>query len=138
LPPRYFSFPDHSPTQPLTTRPQLKCLEILVNDGNANLNVRDGQGQKIVHMYAMYADKNDTPDTLALLVKLGADLNAQDNDKATPLFRCAQHGDVEGVRLLLDLGASPDLVDCGGYTPLMTACWTMGKLYWWTGGLYWW
>jgi Raf kinase inhibitor-like YbhB/YbcL family protein len=63
----------------------------------------------------------DCPDTVALLVARGANVNAKDNDGWTPMIKAASAGHVEIVRLLLDKGADMDVADSQGRTAWMYA-----------------
>ena len=56
-----------------------------------------------------------------VLVGQGADLNAEDAQKRTPLICAALNGQVEVARNLLHLGAVPDVRDSSGTTPLHAA-----------------
>ena len=67
-------------------------------------------------------------DALALLAELGFDVNARgrldiplEQQWFTPLHEAAQTGDVEMARLLLRLGADPNISSEWGATPLESA-----------------
>ena len=49
-------------------------------------------------------------------------VNEFDSGKRTPLFHAAHNNHLKTVRLLLDMGADPNLSDKDGQTPLATAC----------------
>ena len=59
--------------------------------------------------------------TLLALAKLGADLNAADEEGRTPMLLAAQNGREESVRMLAELGADIDGADKDGRTPAWTA-----------------
>lgn len=48
-------------------------------------------------------------------------VNVQDRSGQTPVFRYADHGDVEAVQMLIDAGADINIKDNGGWTPLHKA-----------------
>ena len=64
------------------------------------------------------AEKGDA-NKVAKFIKKGADVNFSDNVGWTPLFRAAQKGHVEVVKMLLDAGAEIEKTT-SGITPL---CW---------------
>ena len=56
------------------------------------------------------------------LSQKGADVNAKDYESNTPLHLACMYGHVEAVRLLIDLGAKPDIQASGlGRTPIKIA-----------------
>jgi len=56
------------------------------------------------------------------LVEKGADINAKDHESSTPLFFACMYGHVEAVRLLIELGANPNVEAAGlGRTPMSLA-----------------
>ena len=58
-------------------------------------------------------------ETLVLLLRYGASVNAWDGDhESTPLLMAVFRGQLEAVRLLLAAGADPNVVDSEGDTPL--------------------
>eukprot|EP01061_Rhynchopus_euleeides_P026688 TRINITY_DN4348_c0_g2_i1.p1 TRINITY_DN4348_c0_g2~~TRINITY_DN4348_c0_g2_i1.p1 ORF type:complete len:393 (+),score=151.72 TRINITY_DN4348_c0_g2_i1:81-1259(+) len=60
--------------------------------------------------------------TCALLLELGADLKASDDNGMTALHRAAQSGFTECTKLLLDKGAAIDTKTNAGLTALILAC----------------
>jgi len=60
-----------------------------------------------------------TPETVALLVARGADPNARDHQRRTPLFAAAAAGKLESVRILVSAGADVNVRDADGSTVLM-------------------
>ena len=62
--------------------------------------------------------KGDNSLTISLLLLLGADPNAANQDGDTPLLRAAISGRADAVRQLLEAGADANLTDNDGDTPL--------------------
>ena len=58
---------------------------------------------------------------ISALVKAGASVSAQDDQKLTPLHLAAAEGHAEAVKLLLGVGASLDAQDFAEQTPLHLA-----------------
>ncbi len=58
---------------------------------------------------------------IALLHKLGAEVNAGDNDGWTPLHKAAVYGETKAAALLGELGADPEARNKLGNTPLDVA-----------------
>ena len=61
-------------------------------------------------------------DVFALLLNAGADVTAVDIDGRTPIFICAFANNHASLLLLLERGASPDVIDNFGSTPLTFSC----------------
>ena len=83
-----------------------------------------------LHMLANDCCAEDAADAMRLLVAYGADVNAKNSSRATPLHAvvdddidCAVHGSrqwrrSEAARVLLDAGADVNARDCDGFAPL--------------------
>ena len=65
----------------------------------------------VLHIASM---KNTTPVIMDLLVKSGADVNAQDAEGFTPLHMAAIHGNLKIVKKLVDLDADVHIVTTDG------------------------
>ncbi len=86
----------------------------------ANVNIRNAQGQTLLHLAVLDEDYGNAR-TARLLLKLGADINARDHAGRTPLYQAASSHFAPGVRLLLASGAEVNARDAEGHTPLYAA-----------------
>ena len=68
-------------------------------------------GVTVLHIASM---KNTTPVIMDLLVKSGADVNAQDAEGFTPLHMAAIHGNLKIVKKLVDLDADVNIITTDG------------------------
>ena len=98
----------------------------LVLEQGANTHVRDKWGRTPLHRVLIALD--DTFDTLDMfldtmrcLLAHGADVDALDDDHATPLHLASRYGCVEGARLLLEHGENVHLEDKKGRAPFQVA-----------------
>ena len=69
----------------------------------------------------MAASDGGKIEAIKLLVKHGADINAQNNDRETPLMYAASAGKFEAVKLLVKHGANINARNNFGHTALMRA-----------------
>jgi ankyrin repeat protein len=105
----------HSPLIMAARKDYSLIAERLLKAG-ANPNQKDSLQWAPLH-HAVKTDKANL-DTIAILVRYGADVNVTDSHLRTALHRAAQFGHVDAVRLLLRLGANPNAKDDNGWTPL--------------------
>ena len=105
------------------------CLEVLLQ-ANADPNMRCDDGSPTALHYAICPHDAhllvpDAVDTVPLLLRYGADVNARSAKRGTPLhyvattFGCKHTPRV--MTMLLEAGADPKLADDAGDTPLMEA-----------------
>jgi len=105
------------------------CVRLLWEQG-VDLHERNPQGNTPLHI----AIREDCREGVALLIELGADVNATTSPKTaeaaglpsgdssdTPLLLAIRHGRTECVRMLLDVGADWGARDSGGNTALHLA-----------------
>jgi len=91
---------------------------LLLNNG-ASVKVQNSHGQTPLHL----ASENNFPDVVELMLQLGAEVNARDNDDMTPLLCCATgpYRSSAVGQLLLENGASVHDRNRHGQTPLHLA-----------------
>jgi ankyrin repeat protein len=79
-------------------------------------------GWRPLHAAIEELEQGGTIETLILLLRYGADVDAWDaNHAATPLLMALFRGQREATRILLARGASPNVVGCEGDSPLRWA-----------------
>ncbi|CAB4060249.1 Transient receptor potential channel pyrexia [Lepeophtheirus salmonis] len=88
-------------------------------EGGASVDIRNGRGQSALHLAAL----SQSPETVEILLKSGANPNCGDFDRRTPLHSAIVKGSrsYDCVRLLLDTGADVNHKDRFGYAPLHIA-----------------
>jgi hypothetical protein len=105
-------------------RDVVRCLEVLVKEGGADVEVRDEHGTPPLHALACTRDMALLENALPKLKELGADLNITNKHGKTALFRAYQHAsDPRAIRLFVEHGTSPELQDQNGLPPLVYAFW---------------
>ena len=83
----------------------------------AYVDARDGKERTVLHWFAMHVNA----DMLLFFIEKGADVNAADELKWTPLHHAAYWGgSIACMKLLIEHGADLDLKDVFGHTPLDT------------------
>lgn len=84
----------------------LKTLGVLLTHGAAAMKF-DDEGHTLLHRAA----RLNQPQSLALMVSKGLNINARSRDGQTPLMVAVQHGSIDCVKMLLDGGADYHIVD---------------------------
>lgn len=97
-------------------RGHLDGVEWLLSQG-AEPNGDNG-GQLPGTLLAAVCSKN--PELVQLLIEAGADVNAQDVQKDTPLLKSVNYADLPSCELLLAAGADPSLRNVAGICALNT------------------
>jgi hypothetical protein len=88
----------------------------LLLTAHADPNHHSKMGQTA--LFAAVSHWQDDTTTLKLLTKAGADINAQDKQRNTPLMLAATHANVASITTLVDLHANTHLRNASGQTAL--------------------
>ena len=102
---------------------KLEAARMLL-EHHAYVNARNDDGQTPLHLLSRWEprqDEDDGSDVANRLLECGANVNEEDNDNATPLHLASYFKRLEIVRVLLDNGASIDMKNGAGKTPLQIA-----------------
>lgn len=110
---RQVGFGDHSSVVVAVRENQPESLNVLLQYGG-DPNATDKIGWPPLHHTV--GPQYEHPETIRILVKHGAIVDARDGLHRTVLHRAAGFGHLESVRLLLALGADPALRDKDGLT----------------------
>ena len=86
----------------------------------AKPNVKNVDGKAPLHLLLEgdFSDEDDIPGLVCLLLERGADVNAQDQNHASPLLLAVERHLVDITRILLQRGAEPNMKNIKGKTPL--------------------
>jgi ankyrin repeat protein len=95
--------------------PTTEISNLVVRGGNANFG--DSNQWRPIH----YAAKNGNVDSVMMVLKYGAKVDAATQDQITPLHLATAEGHLEVVQCLIDNGADVDLVDKTNETALHKA-----------------
>ncbi|KAI0406772.1 hypothetical protein F4802DRAFT_73932 [Xylaria palmicola] len=91
----------------------LKLLDVLLNKYNADLYVKDSEGQTIMH----YATQGGEVGMIKYLIDSGFSLQDPGRDGMTPLHYAACEHQLDAIDLLLEHGASCQARDSSDLTP---------------------
>lgn len=95
----------------------VECVKLLL-DAGADLKRRGPGGRSAVHFAIRSSIGPLSAKVLEILVNAGADLNATDNDRWSPMHSAGAAGDENSLRFLISLGTDIDPIDLHGRTPL--------------------
>jgi len=95
----------------------LDALKRLLRDGNANVNLQDGQGWTLLRS----ASTNGHINVVRYLLEHGANVDLQNNYGETALMLASDFGNTAVVHCLVEHGANVHLQDNKGRTALMVA-----------------
>lgn|SRR5690554_516909 len=92
-------------------------------DSVSDVNITGGSDINVLHYYISMADRlnYDVNEIVKLMNSKGVNINAQNDKGASPLHFCVARSNSEIARCLLDRGASVDIQDEMGNTPLWRA-----------------
>jgi hypothetical protein len=117
----------------LTFKSHTKTVELLLDKGGANPDIKDKNGEtaldiarydeikKIFNPTIIDAARRGRTDVVKLLLDKGTNVDMQNNYGQTALMWAASEGHTEIVKLLLDKGANPVIKDKNGKTALYFA-----------------
>ena len=114
-----------TPLQEASWFGSVKGAQLMLEHG-ASIHTRNKTGQTLLHQTLTgLSDTTHTLDmfldTIRFLLEHGADVDALDDDHATPLHVASYYGCAKGARLLLEHGANVHLEDKKGRTPFQAA-----------------
>lgn len=100
-------FASHTALQAASQNGHLEVIKILLKN-NADVEIEDKDGDRAVH----HAAFGDEPTVIEVLAQSGADLNARNKRRQTPLHIAVNKGHVGVVKALLELACHSSLQVC--------------------------
>ena len=98
---------------PITKWNDLDVINLINEEGTANIDARDMDGNTPLHIAARCNRKN----IVQVLIHKGANVNAKNKRGNTPLHWAAVTAALETARILIDAGADPRITNKNGLTP---------------------
>ncbi|KAK9892049.1 hypothetical protein WA026_018248 [Henosepilachna vigintioctopunctata] len=102
----------------LSRPPQNEAILRKLLDAGANPNIADADGYSSLHTLAAQPETDKTRIFARLLVEHKANVNSTNNFEDTPLYMAINSGNESLVDILLESGASINLPDVAGRTPM--------------------
>jgi len=108
-----------------------KCLEMILEKEKSNINGENSTGWSALHLAAHGREERETTcrraepkflTAVKMLLAAGANVNAMDEQKMTPLHRAAATGNIDSGKCLIDAKANVNAADNCRWTPLHYAC----------------
>merc|ERR1719171_2609995 len=108
-----------------------KCLEMILEKDKSNVNGENSTGWSALHLAAHGREERKTTcrrsepkffTAVKMLLSAGANVNAVDEQKMTPLHRAAATGNIDSGKCLIDAKANVTADDNCRWTPLHYAC----------------
>lgn len=109
-------FAGHTALQAASQNGHVDVIKVLMKY-DLDMEIEDKDGDRAVH----HAAFGDEPVVIELLHRGGADLNARNKRRQTPLHIGVNKGHIGVVKALLEIGCHPSLQDSEGDTPLHDA-----------------
>lgn len=109
-------FAGHTALQAASQNGHSDVIKVLMKY-EVNFEIEDKDGDRAIH----HAAFGDEPSVVEQLQRGGADLNARNKRRQTPLHIGVNKGHIGVVRILLELDCHPSLQDSEGDTPLHDA-----------------
>merc|ERR1712193_252974 len=120
-----------SPMSLAASQGHTKCLEMILDEDKSNVNGENSTGWSALHLAAHGREERKTTcrrsepkflTAVKMLLSAGANANAMDEQKMTPLHRAAATGNIDSAKALLDAKANVNMDDNCRWTPLHYAC----------------
>ena len=127
-----------TPLHSVSYIPRLEPARVLLDHG-ANIHAKNAQGQTPLHSVSQHVNKFPSLSETALvelLLSRGADLNARDNDQATPFLLLSPIWNPRTTEILIKKGADVNVVNILGQNAWHCVSQNPHLDRWWCGSLF--
>ncbi|XP_013420712.1 inversin [Lingula anatina] len=100
---------------------RLDCIKLLVEKFKVDVNLPSTTGWRPIHLCISNQTGKRSFACLVYLLEHDADPNITNDDGVTPVHQAASEGHVQCLKLLIEIGATIDGMDCRGHTPIVLA-----------------